>query len=181
MENYLSYKKYLESADTNKMKLDFIIWYSRLKYLILISLFGGLIVFVSGINSKNVGLGVIGFLFFIVAIIFAVAYSKLNYSNKYTLSLTLFMIANNIDLYKKNAGELKDKTKKKILFYLSYINGYFEEQTSTEFFDKNELLFGQFSSNDINDWLKNFGSFTSKCFRTWNSNYFLVDQLTQLD
>lgn len=146
MENYLSYENYLKYADTNKIKLDFIVWYSRLKYLLLISFFGGGAVIIQGIISKNIGLGIIGFLFFIVSIIFAIIYAKIDYSDKDSLSLALLMVANSIELYQKNTGELKNSIKKKMLFYLRYINGYFEEQTGTEFFDKNEYLFEKINS-----------------------------------
>ncbi|MBI2650346.1 hypothetical protein HYX04_03455 [Candidatus Woesearchaeota archaeon] len=108
--------------------------------------FGGILAIISAIDLKNYVIGILGTLFLIASTITAIIYTKINYSAKYSLSLALLMLANYIDEYKASAEKLRGITKKKILFYLSYINNYFEKQSGPEFFDKDTLLFEKFSS-----------------------------------
>lgn len=66
---------------------------------------------------------------------------------------------------KKNLKELYDKTKKNKDSIFSF---------------KNDGYLTNINSSDVNDFIKQYGDFTSKDFRTWYANVYFIDEINSL-
>jgi DNA topoisomerase-1 len=79
----------------------------------------------------------------------------------------------------QNICKIKDKKLIKILIQLKNRTKNNKEQLFF-YFDNNNNKF-YLTSLDVNNWLKKFGNFTTKDFRTWYANIFFIDEIMKND